>query len=536
MNVVDLPADLVGCVVDLMDHNEAIAFASASSELGEIVARTLVPWERGGVLADRRWDLCETSEREVLSAHHQFVSDAIIVDPCGEWEFVVKVTKSSASAALQLLPTTVSCVDVDVGYSVVDFELLRRLPRLRRLTLTRWNASDDLSFHELSKLSNLESLQVREANIASSATMIEVLTRLRRLTEVDLSYCSNLVADSLAFVTRCDTITSINVSHCNSLSDQCLHQLSSARQLTSLNLNWCALVTDEGVDSIARNLPNVTYLDIGFCAQLTDRALAAIALSLQKLRHLNIQELRGFTDHGVRIICSLERLEELDCRCTKGLTGSLLSDMTASLPNFKRLIIDKTQLCDGLLEEALLNHRSVQLPHTVMKIAASFAASASTIAFLDISGSTVTDDGLKLLSVCARLSDLNVAWTPITGTGFVHLRHLPAFRTLRLGGDVSVDGCIVISEFLNLTTIVASHSAFTDAHVEALAKLPHLTELDLNRCESLTERTVACLSAVSTLRRLNVMKCSGISDDAVTALLLTNPNLRIVTPSGYSAP
>lgn len=111
----------------------------------------------------------------------------------------------------------------------------------------------------------------------------------------------------------------------------------------------------------------------------------------------------------------------------------------------------------------------------------------------------LTDDGLRRLvatsrSACAlRLDNAR----QVSSTGFAVIADLG--RTLR---GLSLKNCRQLND---------------DVLVQIVAGCPQLQELSLMGCKGLTDRSVASLSGLGRLRRLNLWQCVGWSAPALTA-------------------
>lgn len=116
---------------------------------------------------------------------------------------------------------------------------------------------------------------------------------------------------------------------------------------------------------------------------------------------------------------------------------------------------------------------------------------------LDLSGTRVTDAGLRNLGRLPRLTALNLSDTPAISNGFASSANWPALNELRARGNAWVTDEQVghLTECPQLASIDLSGTPITDQGVETLCALPDLHWWTLRDCEQVTDRSLELLDS-----------------------------------------
>eukprot|EP00239_Pterosperma_sp_CCMP1384_P004986 CAMPEP_0197846258 /NCGR_PEP_ID=MMETSP1438-20131217/3029_1 /TAXON_ID=1461541 /ORGANISM="Pterosperma sp., Strain CCMP1384" /LENGTH=579 /DNA_ID=CAMNT_0043457835 /DNA_START=360 /DNA_END=2099 /DNA_ORIENTATION=- len=169
---------------------------------------------------------------------------------------------------------------------------------------------------------------------------------------------------------------------------------------------------------------------------------------------------------------------------------------------------------------------------------------------LDLSGCHITDAGIarlckglpKLrqldLSGCTSISDssaplirqnlqalevLDLSGTQVGNEGIAEIAKLGSLRELRLRGCKGINdkGCTLLTENLHKDSFIAldmSGTGITDEGVlKLVSKLPKLVSLGLACCE-ITDASIQAIANLKGLRNLNLAKCEAITEEGVSAL------------------
>jgi Leucine-rich repeat (LRR) protein len=123
---------------------------------------------------------------------------------------------------------------------------------------------------------------------------------------------------------------------------------------------------------------------------------------------------------------------------------------------------------------------------------------------LNLTGTLVTDEGLRHLSGMQRLELLYLGRTAVRGPGLKHLAGLPLLYKLSLGETgVTSDGLADLAKLRRQVWIRLSHTAIDDRALSHVVRLPLLTTLHLNGC-AITPQGLPWLARLPALAELNV--------------------------------
>ncbi|MBZ0189331.1 MAG: protein kinase [Candidatus Obscuribacterales bacterium] len=164
------------------------------------------------------------------------------------------------------------------------------------------------------------------------------------------------------------------------------------------------------------------------------------------------------------------------------------------------------------------------------------------IKMLNIMGTRLNDENLHYIGEMKQLEELELSETTITDEGFATISQLPELRILELefcpnlGDDaikhivsicpnleeldvsktrVGKDGLSKLKKLSKLKEVSLKYLNLTDSDVAILASIRGLKSIDLSGNSRLTDACVTRLQRSPTLRRLEVVACENISQDAV---------------------
>lgn len=92
----------------------------------------------------------------------------------------------------------------------------------------------------------------------------------------------------------------------------------------------------------------------------------------------------------------------------------------------------------------------------------------------------------------------------------------PALRLRGYGGPYLADLLASVRSVERLR--VVGDGAFTDEHVAALSRWPHLVDLELVECASVTSRALRHVASLSGLVHLVIARCASVTDEGLAAL------------------
>ncbi|KAI8507598.1 hypothetical protein Bbelb_149780 [Branchiostoma belcheri] len=157
-----------------------------------------------------------------------------------------------------------------------------------------------------------------ELTITEVSVFVKYCSMLQQL---DMGFCKVLDLTMLhIIVDSCPQLELVNVEGCDSIRDSCLTVLSRLPKLTVLNLSHCTSVTDDGVCHLVRHCPGLTSLNIDGIAWITDNAVQDIAACYPSMRQLYLDgdELTNASITAVTDSCA--QLELLDISFCEGVT------------------------------------------------------------------------------------------------------------------------------------------------------------------------------------------------------------------------
>jgi hypothetical protein len=99
-------------------------------------------------------------------------------------------------------------------------------------------------------------------------------------------------------------------------------------------------------------------------------------------------------------------------------------------------------------------------------------ARSARLRHLDLSGTSVTDRGLEVLSMLPALESLSLAWTNVTDAGVAHLVNCERLRNVNLQGSPSGDGALRALVGKAGLSQLRTGNAVTDAGLELLREFP----------------------------------------------------------------
>ena len=104
----------------------------------------------------------------------------------------------------------------------------------------------------------------------------------------------------------------------------------------------------------------------------------------------------------------------------------------------------------------------------------------STLKWLDLRETNITDSGLASLVHLSKLEALQLYGTRVSDDGLVHLGGLHHLTLLDMGKTQVTDaGLVAVSRLMSLERLYLFRAKITNAGLERLADLPKLTYLDL---------------------------------------------------------
>jgi hypothetical protein len=396
------------------------------------------------------------------------------------------LTDSGVKALASSL-TQVKSLSMDDCRNLVDLDL-SNCTRLESLSLSGcWNIVD-LDLSNCTRLQDVSLYACINLSEQTVSTVVQSLSKLLRLTELNLSYC-NITAEDLRSLSGLVMLTGLVLFGNPLITDAAIRSVTDRSLLRKLYLGGQFDDFDNPHNLTVLDvskLPHLEYLNVGQCPKLTDLDLSTCT----QLRELTLEECELITDHTLLSLSVSIPLRDLQISFGRdGITGAGLSGFTL----LQRLSLIS---CDYIVDWSFLSMLT-QIRELAVRFCDEFTS-------LDLS--TLTQ--IRELSVtdCFGLTDLDLSTLAhLTSVDFTGCENLGGLRLSQSAQITSLclDGCENIS----------------NAVVLSLSVLGNLETLDLSGCQKITDETVRYLA--STLTRLETLKltdCPRITNHGVRSL------------------
>jgi hypothetical protein len=220
-------------------------------------------------------------------------------------------------------------------------------------------------------------------------------------------------------------------------------------------------------------MPRLQRLELSDCG-VTDKGVAVIVDAVPALKYLNLNHCCDVTEAGQKYLAKLHYLEVLQLD---------------RAPSRNREKVTQFSLLTKLKE---LN-----------------------VCFSDLP----TDAALKL-SGCRDLQILDISLSTITDQGLKHISRLPALTHLDLTTCEKLTdvGFLEVGKIVTLQVLKLAFTSVTDEGLSGLTNLPRLTALDLEGCDELSEDCGQELRDLVAVKKLNLDGCYSVADTTLQDL------------------
>lgn len=196
--------------------------------------------------------------------------------------------------------------------------VLRACPTLFALDISQ-TAAFYGPFQEIP--TGLKGLNLSECPWISQETLRDIFTLCPHLKKLSLKYNVHLTYVFWAELAKFKKLTSLDLSYCSQMQDGDLSLLLKGLNfLTELSLQSCKKVGEKGFLEIAVDLPRLTRLNLSRCT-VSDTALIELAIKCHYLTVLNISACTELTEKGILAFLkqapSLRELNLLHCRISR---------------------------------------------------------------------------------------------------------------------------------------------------------------------------------------------------------------------------
>ncbi|PWU03727.1 MAG: hypothetical protein C5B53_00090 [Candidatus Melainabacteria bacterium] len=254
-------------------------------------------------------------------------------------------------------------------------------------------------------------------------------------------------------------------------------------QLARLGLRDCKWINDTTLDKFLDNHPNLQDLDVSG-TRISGDSLKRIA-GLHYLRRLDLNRCSQISDEEIANFAAKLNSDGLK---VLSLSGTRASDQTLksfanhakNLRNLWSLDLSSTTISDNGMEHLrqLPNIASLNLANTkIGDRAVNVLNKATNLNDLDLSNTGITEQGLKRLGV-GELTILNLQGTDVTDVTSITAKKFPKLRSLSLQGTKVDDAQLQhLAEFKALESIDLRGTRVTAQGIAALRQLKPLAKI-----------------------------------------------------------
>lgn len=147
--------------------------------------------------------------------------------------------------------------------------------------------------------------------------------------------------------------------------------------------------------------------------------------------------------------------------------------------------------------------------------------SRTTLEFVSVSDTKVTDTGIGVLSSLPRIINLNLSWCEnVTDVGMKSLTSLKALTSLNVCGCEVTDAWMgYIRGMTKITSLNLGGSEVTDSGIRAMCDdMTNITSLNLAECDEVTDSGIRHICNLKNLTYLNLSYCEGVTDAGISEL------------------
>ncbi|CAG8463819.1 6732_t:CDS:2 [Funneliformis mosseae] len=330
-----------------------------------------------------------------------------------------------------------------------------------------------------------------------NASLIKLLVTLSRnsqtfpyallIRRLNFSFLGENVSDQiLQRLSSCERLERLTLGGCRRLTDNgLLKLLDKANGLVALDVSDIENLTDAVVELVGERCRRLQGLNVSLCKKLSDKGILAVASRCRNLRRIKLSSCENITDESVVVLAkNCSHLLELDLTNCHQITNEAIQPVFENCTQLREL---RLACCTNLTDKSFTKTMS---------------ALYEQLRILDLTScALITDQTLLKISHSApRLRNLVLAKCGnITDEGVCHIT--------RLGKHL---------HYLHL----GHCSRITDYSITQLARnCTRLRYLDLACCTQLTDASVFELSQLPKLRRIGLVKCALITDQAIITLI-----------------
>lgn len=284
-----------------------------------------------------------------------------------------------------------------------------------------------------------------------------------------------------------------------------LANLESGReQVTFLNMTRGG-ITDEALQNLTK-LPELTHLDLT-STNIDGHGFAALR-DCSKLRKLKVSGVLRMSPQGWEEISKLTQLESLDVSATSNISNADVAKFVA-LTNLRELDLGSTPITDDVFKSL---------------------AEMERLEVLKIEGDgLLKGHGLQAYSrTKPALRELHAARTPLHAAGLKHIKSISSLEFLDISNSSLTDQPFAdLKGAANLVHLKIGGNQLTNAGMPTVLTLSKLKILDLEAMQTVSDPGLGILSKKSSLRTLNA-KRTPFSRKAIELFQKINKNCEVL--------
>lgn len=363
--------------------------------------------------------------------------------------------------------------------------------------------ADDATIAALTRLRDLEILIVREPFHENSGL------GLKRTPPIDARHITAAAWPDLLSFTKLRRLELSGTSLAGRVAPAVIaERLERLPLLSTLALRY--LDTDTELLAVLPRIRSLQCLDLSFNHGFVDGWVEPI-LQCRSLRSLSLRGCQQVRSADIARLHELPELEQLD---VGSIDGTSWRNSGAFLDDTERDVIARAQrtadrIGMGPWDEALEG-----------------LARCAKLKVLDIGGGHWSSAGLGKLGACRSLRVLKATGGQDPNAGWVGSMP-PELERLEVCGDYRDDFCSAVAA--HLTSLrhlnVAACYQITDRGLAAIAAMPSLRVLDMRQMRGLTLASIDTLLGAQQLEDLDVRHCDFVTAEHVVRLRRSLPNL-----------
>ncbi|KAM3586663.1 SCF ubiquitin ligase complex subunit [Umbelopsis sp. WA50703] len=365
---------------------------------------------------------------------------------------------------------------------------------------------------------------------------------IRRL---NLSNLSEDIDDAvISCLAACNRLERITLAGCTRLTDNgilSLLQHSVGQNLISVDLSDMINVTDTTIFAIAEKCPKLQGLNLSMCkdsqdpsdsVQIHDESIIRIAERCPSLRRIKLSNCVHLTDRSAIALATHCRvLLEIDLMNCKLITNAALVAIFRHCSELREFRINQCKnITDTAFTQSVLASKPAGVFHQLRILD---LTSVSTIT--DQSVAVIVEAAPKIrnliLNKCENITDESVFSICKLGR-HLHYLHLGHCDKLTDRSIIQLAHHCMRIRYLDLACCVQ----LTDRAVMELAILPKLKRIGLVKCHNITDDAIFSLTNLSrmtnSLERVHLSYCVKLTEQSITHLVSTCQRLTHLSLTG----